>query len=317
MSGCTLCPRSCNVDRAEKAGFCGVFGASDRVRAAKAMLHFGEEPPISGEKGSGAVFFSGCTMGCVFCQNYRISTAGCRKVFAQGAAWTPHRQSEHISSNVHGKEITVQRLADVFLELQEKGAHNINLVTGSHYVPQIIKALDLAKPGLKIPVIFNCGGYEKVETLKMLEGHIDVYLPDVKYYSDELALRYSSAKNYFRTAYGALEEMLRQTGKYRMENGIIKKGVILRHLILPGCYKDSIALLNALAPFRDDILISLMSQYVPMGKAPDYPEINRRLTTFEYRKVLAECERIGFEGYMQERSSATDELTPDFDFSGL
>ena len=290
---CTLCPRACNVDRTQKAGFCGVFGASDAVKAAKAMLHFGEEPPISGEKGSGAVFFSGCTMRCVFCQNYEVSNHG------------------------YGKEITVSRLADIFLELQEKGAHNINLVTASHYAPQIIKALDTAKPRLQIPVIFNCGGYERIETLKMLEGYIDVYLPDVKYCDDALALRYSSAKNYFATARKALEEMLRQTGKYRMENGLIKKGVIVRHLILPSCYKDSIALLNALAPFKDDILISLMSQYYPCGKASDYPEINRRLTTFEYRKVLSECEKIGFDGFMQERSSATAELTPDFDFSGL
>ena len=201
--------------------------------------------------------------------------------------------------------------------MQEQGAHNINLVTSSHYVPQIIKALDLAKPRLLIPVIFNCGGYEGLETLKMLEGYIDIYLPDVKYYSDSLALRYSNAKNYFETAYNALQEMVRQTGKCLIENNLIKKGVILRHLILPGCYKDSIALLNALASFREDILISLMSQYVPCGKATDYPEINRRLTTFEYRKVLAECGRIGFDGFMQERSSATLELTPDFDLSGL
>ena len=316
MSGCTICPRRCNADRNVKAGFCGVFGANDTVKAAKAMLHFGEEPPISGERGSGAVFFSGCTMRCVFCQNYEVSsgTAGCRKVFAQSAARMPHYQSEHIA---YGKEITVSRLADIFLELQEKGAHNINLVTGSHYVPQIIKALDLAKSRLQIPVIFNCGGYESVDTLKMLDGYIDVYLPDLKYYDDALAMRYSSAKNYFATAYKALEEMLRQTGKYRMENDLIKKGVIVRHLILPNCYKDSIALLNALAPFKDDVLISLMSQYVPMGRAADYPEINRRLTTCEYRKVLAECERIGFDGFTQERSSATAELTPDFDFSGL
>lgn len=293
MKVCTLCPRACGVDRTQRAGFCGVSGAAGTVKAAKAMLHFGEEPPISGSGGSGAVFFSGCTMGCVFCQNYEVSNRS------------------------RGKEITVSRLADIFLELQEQGAHNINLVTGSHYVPQIINALDIAKPRLMIPVIFNCGGYERLETLKMLDGYIDVYLPDVKYHDDALALRYSSAKNYFDTAYKAVEEMLRQTGKCRIENDLIKKGVILRHLILPGCYKDSIALLNALAPFKDNVLISLMSQYVPMGRAADYPEINRRLTTFEYRKVLAECERIGFDGFTQERSSATTELTPDFDFSGL
>ena len=311
MSGkCTLCPRACNVDRTRQAGYCGVSGAADAVKAAKAMLHYGEEPPISGagtgsaggigsaegsgsSSGSGAVFFSGCTMGCVFCQNYIIS------------------------GEKYGKEISVHRLAEIFMGLQRQGAHNINLVTGSHYVPQIVKALDLARPKLQIPVIFNCGGYERVETLKLLDGYIDVYLPDIKYYSDDLAIRYSNAKNYFGTAYKALEEMLRQTGKRRMENDLIRKGVIVRHLILPGCYKDSIALLNALAPFRNDILISLMSQYVPCGKAPDYPEINRRLTTFEYRKVLAECERIGFEGFTQERSAATDELIPVFDGEGL
>ena len=290
---CRLCPRDCGVDRTQRAGFCGVFGAEDTVKAAKAMLHFGEEPPISGTGGSGAVFFSGCTMRCVFCQNYEVS------------------------SSAYGKEITVQRLAKIFLELQQQGAHNINLVTGSHYAPQIIKSLDLAKPRLHIPIIFNCGGYEKLSTLKTLDGYIDVYLPDVKYYDDVLALRYSSAKGYFEAAYKAIEEMLRQTGKYQIKNGLIKKGVILRHLILPGCYKDSIALLNALAPFKDDLLISLMSQYVPCGKAFEHPEINRRLTTFEYRKVLAECEMIGFEGFMQERSSATTELTPVFDSSGL
>ena len=303
MSGeCRLCPRECGVDRTQKSGFCGVFGAEETVKAAKAMLHFGEEPPISGTDrtggsdrngGSGAVFFSGCTMRCVFCQTYDVS------------------------NNAYGKEITVQRLGEIFLELQEQGAYNINLVTGTHYAYQIVKALDIAKPQLKIPVIFNCGGYEKIDTLKMLEGCIDVYLPDVKYYDDALATRYSSAKSYFETAFKAVGEMLRQTGKYKIENGLIKKGVILRHLILPGCYKDSIALLNALAAFKDDLLISLMSQYVPCGKASDYPEINRRLTTCEYRKVLAECERIGFDGFIQERSSATTELTPVFDFSGL
>ena len=257
------------------------------------MLHFGEEPPISGTNGSGAIFFSGCTMRCVYCQNYDIS------------------------SHAHGKEIPISRLAAIYTKLQEQGAHNINLITATHYVPQIIKSLDLAAPKLHIPVIFNCGGYESVETLKMLDGYIDVYLPDVKYYSDDLAIRYSSAKNYFRTAYKALEEMLKQTGKYRIENGLIKKGVIVRHLILPGCYKDSIALLNALADFKENILISLMAQYTPLGKAAAYPEINRRLTTFEYRKVLSECEKIGFDGFTQERSSATAELTPVFDFSGL
>ena len=204
-----------------------------------------------------------------------------------------------------------------FLELRDRGADNINLVTATHFVPQVAKALKSVKAWLNIPVIFNCGGYEKVESLKMLEGLIDVYLPDIKYCSDDLAIRYSNAPNYFETAYAALCEMLRQTGKYQIENGLIKKGVIVRHLILPGCYKDSMEIFRRLAPFKENILISLMRQYCPMGKAADYSEINRKLTTFEYNKVLDLCMEIGYEGFTQEKSSATDEMTPDFDFSGL
>lgn len=290
---CTLCPRGCNIDRTNDKGYCKVSCGENSVIAAKAMLHYGEEPVISGKSGSGAIFFSGCNLGCVFCQNFPIS------------------------SECKGKEITIDRLCEIFLELQDKGANNINLVTATHFTPQIAKALEKTKPMLKIPVVFNCGGYEKIEALKMLEGLVDIYLPDIKYYSDNLAQRYSNAKNYFNTAYAALTEMLRQTGKYKIENGLMKKGVIVRHLILPGCYKDSMEIFRCLTPFKDEILISLMRQYCPMGRAGDFPEINRKLTTFEYKKVLSLCQELGFEGFTQEKSSATDEMTPDFDLSGL
>lgn len=293
MEKCNICPRNCGIDRTKSKGRCGVKWGDNSVMAAKAMLHYGEEPVISGKNGSGAVFFSGCNMGCVFCQNYSVS-------------------SEH-----KGREITLDRLSQIFLELQDKGANNINLVTATHFVPQIVTALEKAKPQLKIPIVFNCGGYEKTETLKMLDGLIDIYLPDIKYFDDNLAVRYSNAKGYFDTAYAALEEMLRQRGRYEIENGLMKKGVIVRHLILPGCYKDSMEIFRRLSPFKEEILISLMRQYTPMGKAADYPEINRKLTTFEYNKVLDLCEELGFEGFTQEKTSATDEMTPDFDFEGL
>lgn len=292
-NGCLLCPRACNADREVTAGYCGIKNAPDTVRVARAMLHFGEEPPISGSRGSGAVFFSGCNMQCVFCQNYSISK-GC-----------------------FGKDISVSRLADIFLELADKGAHNINLVTATHFVPQIIKALERVKDRLFVPVVFNCGGYESAETLKSLEGLVDIYLPDVKYFDDTYALRYSGALNYFAAAKSAVEEMLRQTGKYEIENGIMKKGVILRHLILPSLYKDSINIFKEMREYHDRLLISLMRQYYPCGRAGDFPEINRRLTTFEYRKVLDVCRDLGFDGFTQEKEAATDEMTPDFDLSGV
>lgn len=295
MSGnaCRLCPRNCNIDRSEKAGYCGIKSSSHTVRAAKAMLHFGEEPPVSGSRGSGAVFFSGCNMQCVFCQNYNIS------------------------KDCFGKDISVSRLAEIFLELQEKGAHNINLVTATHFVPQVINALESVKDKLHIPIVYNCGGYESIDTLKRLEGIIDIYLPDVKYFDDTYAIRYSGAAGYFSHAKAAVEEMVRQTGKYETENGIMKKGVIMRHLILPGLYKDSINIFKAMEEYHDRILISLMRQYFPCGRAEEFQEINRRVTTFEYRKVLDVCSELGFEGFTQEKDSATDEMTPDFDLTGV
>lgn len=293
---CELCPRMCGVDRGEKRGFCGM---GSKIVAAKAMLHFWEEPCVSGERGSGAVFFSGCVMKCAFCQNYDIS-----------------------SENA-GREITEERLAEIFLELREKGAQNINLVNPTHFVPQILRALKTAKAlGLSLPIVYNSGGYERVETLRTLEGIVDVYLPDVKYFSDELARTLSAAPNYFDTAMKAVEEMVRQTGKPQFDReGAIMKGVIVRHLVLPWQYRDSIEIIKRVGErFGGDVLFSLMSQYTPFGRVktdPALAKMNRRITTFEYQKALDAVYEAGLKGFMQEKSSAKEEYTPRFDFEGI
>lgn len=269
------------------------------ITAAKAMLHFWEEPCVSGTRGSGAVFFSGCVLRCAFCQNYNIS-----------------------SENA-GRVISEERLAEIFLELQEKGAQNINLVNPTHFVPQILRSLESAKKrGLSLPVVYNSGGYERVETLRMLEGAVDVYLPDVKYYSEDLAKTLSAAPNYFDTAMNAVEEMVRQTGSPKLdESGAITSGVIVRHLVLPGQYKDSVEVIRRLGErFGSGILFSLMSQYTPFGKVktdPQFAKMNRRITTFEYQKALEAVYAAGLEGFMQEKSSAKEEYTPVFDLEGL
>lgn len=286
---CTLCPRKCRVDRTKSLGFCR---QSEELRIARADLHFWEEPCISGTNGSGTVFFSGCTLKCCFCQNYEIS-----------------QQNK-------GYNISVNELADIFIELQNKGAHNINLVSPTPHIPKIIEALDLVKPKLIIPVVYNCGGYESVDTVKMLEGYVDVYLPDMKYFSDDLALKYSGCKDYFNTALDALKEMVRQVGKPRFDdNGIIQKGVIVRHLVLPTLRKDSIRIMNELAKHfdRDEILISAMSQYVPMHRSFDFKELSRRVSTFEYNSLLDEINRLGFEGFSQQREAADKAYIPKFD----
>lgn len=290
---CELCPRKCATDRTNGVGFCG---EGVKLRAAKAYLHKWEEPCLSGENGSGTVFFSGCSLKCVFCQNYKIS------------------------SENFGTAISEERLGEIFLELQAKGAHNINLVSPTHFVPQIISALDSVKGKLAIPVVYNTGGYERTETLKMLDGYIDVYLPDFKYYDNELAKKYSAAGNYFEVVCAAVDEMLRQVGAVQLdENGIIKKGVIIRHLTLPNHRHDSIAVLEEIARRwgTSDILLSLMSQYTPFYKSGDFPEISRRISTFEYNFVLKRAGELGFNGFMQEKSSAKEEYTPDFDLDGI
>jgi putative pyruvate formate lyase activating enzyme len=293
FTSCTLCPRKCGANRYTGTGFCGV-GTS--IKAARAHLHMWEEPPISGTKGSGTVFFSGCTLKCVFCQNYKISAEN------------------------FGEEITGERLGDIFLELQDKGAHNINLVTPTQFVPQIITVLDKVKPKLDIPIVYNSGGYESTETLKMLDGYVDIYLPDFKYCDNNAAQKYSSAYDYPERAAEAVTEMKRQTGKLVFdENGLLKKGLIVRHLTLPTMRQDSVKVIERIKELlgTEDVLLSLMSQYTPFYRSFEFKELSRRISTFEYNYVADKAIELGFKGYMQERSSAKEEYTPDFNLTGI
>ena len=287
---CKLCPRECGADRSHKKGFCG---ESNVLRVARASLHMWEEPPISGISGSGTVFFSGCNLGCVFCQNHEIA-------------------HDH-----KGKEITPQALADVFLTLEEKGAANINLVTAVHFVPHVIAALEIAKAmGLSIPTVYNSSGYESEETLRSLRGYIDIYLPDYKYRSPLLAERFSKAKNYPEVAERALAEMFFQTGPCIFDkNGMMKKGVIVRHLVLPGHTDDSMAVLEYLhKTYGDRIYISIMNQYTPMRKYEAFPELSRKLTSYEYGKVVKFAEKIGIKnGFLQSGEAAKESFIPSFD----
>ena len=296
LKECRLCPRECGVNRLEgQKGRCGAVG--EKVKVARAALHYWEEPCISGSRGSGAVFFSYCPLGCVYCQNREIS---------RGDA---------------GKEIPVSRLAEIFLELQGKQAHNINLVTPTHYVPQIVLALREAKEkGLSIPVVFNCGGYEKPETLKLLEGLVDVWLPDFKYVSTEHAAKYSGAADYLENAKAALSEMVRQAGKPVFDiHGIMTRGVIVRHLVLPGMSKESKKILRYLhRTYGDRIYLSIMSQFTPLENVRDYPEIDRTVTESEYENLLDFAMNIGIENaYIQEGGTADESFIPPFDCEGV
>ncbi|MBO5165661.1 MAG: radical SAM protein [Lachnospiraceae bacterium] len=294
--GCRLCPRECNADRAK--GEIGYCGESNDLRVARAALHMWEEPCISGETGSGTVFFTGCPLKCIFCQNNTI---------ANGSV---------------GKSISSERLAEIFLELQKKGACNINLVTATHFIPQIIPALKLAKTdGLSIPVVYNCGGYEKVETLRLLDGLVDIYLPDLKYYSPKLSTRYSNAPDYFEKASAAISEMVRQTGTpiFDEATGLMKRGVIVRHLLLPKRLADSKKIMSYLYnTYKNDIYVSIMSQYTPMGTFPDMPELNRRVSHKEYNALVDYCLELGIEnGFIQEGEVASESFIPPFDLEGV
>lgn len=295
LRDCVLCPRRCHANRL--AGQTGVCGQTHLLKAARAALHFWEEPCISGTAGSGTVFFSGCSLRCVFCQNHRI---------AQGCA---------------GQSLSIERLTDIFLELQKKEAHNINLVTPTHFIPQIIQALAMAKEkGLHIPVVYNTGGYEEPATLRLLEGLVDVYLPDLKYFSPEAAMRFSHAPDYFEKASAALAEMYRQVGApVFADDGLMLRGVIVRHLVLPGQTRDSKKILRFLhETYGDDIYVSIMNQYTPLPHVAEYPEINRRVTPEEYDRVLAFAERIGIRnGFRQEGNAAEESFIPQFDGEGL
>ena len=290
MDGCILCPRQCGVDRTERVGYCGSGSLPKVARAAK---HHWEEPCISGTEGSGTVFFSGCTLGCVFCQNREISRGGT------------------------GREVTVEHLADIFKRLEGQGVHNLNLVTPTHFTPQILQALELAKP--TVPVVMNCGGYERVETLRQWEGKVQVYLPDLKYFSPELSAKYSAAPDYFAVASKAIMEMHRQQPQLVWEGDLLKSGLIIRHLVLPGCMKDSLQILDFLDTHlpKDSFLLSLMSQYTPTENCKKFPEINRRVTTYEYRKVADRAAELGFSGFAQDRRSAKEEYTPPFNLEGV
>ena len=290
---CTLCPRHCNARRSGTENIGGYCGMSAEPIAARAALHFGEEPCISGNKGSGTVFFSGCSLDCLFCQNDTIS----------------HQR--------YGKAISTARLADIFRELEQAGAHNINLVNPTHYAVSICKALELYKPN--VPIVYNSSGYEKVETLHRLEGLVDVYLPDCKYVDSNLSLALSGVEDYFKYASAAIVEMARQTGPVELdEQGIAQKGTIVRHLVLPGHTKNSMAVLDWLSTIKDEVWVSLMFQYTPCGDLSEHKELQRPLTRRECEKVWCYMNDLGItNGYVQDRKSTGTLMIPDFDLTGL
>lgn len=287
---CNLCPRHCNVDRSKTCGFCGM---SDKACVAKADAFFWEEPVISGKNGSGAIFFSGCNLKCCFCQNFKLS-------------------HEHF-----GKEISVQRLAQIFEELEKQGVSNINLVSPTHFENQIVEALKIYRP--KIPIVFNTNGYETVESLKKLEPFVDIYLTDLKFCDPNLSQKYCGAKNYFDVATKATIEMVRQKPQIKIENGLLKQGVIVRHLVMPSHTDDSKKILDWVAKnCKQNCILSLMGQYTPYYNAKKFPEINRKLKPLEYKIVLNHAIKLGFEnGFAQDLSSATEDFIPIWDLKGV
>ena len=295
MKNCKVCPRNCGADRLSgQKGFCR---AGAEIILARAILHMWEEPCISGKEGSGAVFFSGCSLGCKFCQNGQIS---------RGQT---------------GKKVTTDRLADIFLELQQQKANNINLVTAGHFLPQVAEAIEISRNrGLQIPVVYNSSGYEKPEMLKLLEGLVDIYLPDFKYMGPELAEKYSYAGDYPEVAKEALKEMVRQTGTPEFDRrGIMKKGVIVRHLLLPGHVKDSKRVLEyLLSTYGKEIYISLMNQYTPMPAMKDDPRLFRKVTDREYQRLIDYGLQLGLEnGFIQEGETAKESFIPEFNGEGI
>lgn len=295
LSSCNLCPRNCGINRTQnELGYCN---AGKNPKLAKVSLHHWEEPPISGTNGSGTIFFSNCNLQCVFCQNYKIS----------------HEN--------FGKEVSIERLSEIFLEQQQRGAHNINLVSPTHYVPQIISALDLAKKnGLSIPILYNTSTYENVETIKALKGYIDVFLPDLKYFNDKYAIKYSNAPNYFAHASECIKEMLLQVEEPKFdEKNLIKKGVIIRHLMLPGLLFDSKKIIDYVYNnFGNSVYLSLMNQYTPMYKSKEYPELNKSINPKLYDSLIDYALSIGVtKAYIQETGTASEIFVPNFDLSGI
>lgn len=288
---CTLCPRNCGVERTAESG-AGVCRMGTQPKIARAALHMWEEPCISGTRGSGAVFFSGCGLRCVFCQNEAISQQG------------------------EGKIVTPARLAEIFRELEAQGAHNINLVTAAHFVPAVLEALNLYRPN--IPIVYNSSGYESIETLRMLSGVVDIYLPDYKYIDPNMAAMLSGARDYPDVAFAAIAEMIRQTGApVYDENGMMQRGTLIRHLVLPGLTGDSMKILTRIRDEFPGIPVSLMGQYTPCGRALSIPGMDRKIKKKEYARVLAHMEAIGLDGYRQELGSADGAFIPSFDETGV
>lgn len=282
---CTLCPRNCNVDRQLNSGFCNT---SDML-VSRVAPHMWEEPCISGQKGSGTIFFAGCNLRCRFCQNYDITV------------------------KPHGVKVTIEQLADLFLYVQSLGVANINLVTASHFADMVASALRLVKPHLTIPVVYNTSSYEKVDTIRLFDGLVDVYLPDLKFCDQTLATSFAGAPNYFDVATKAIAEMRRQQPVDKFDNGYITSGVIVRHLVLPGCVEDSKRILDWLANFDGNMYVSLMSQYFPARFDALYPQLNRKLFKHEYQSVCDYFANVGLtNGFTQDISSATVDYLPDF-----
>jgi putative pyruvate formate lyase activating enzyme len=294
MDNCKLCPRKCGADRIKNFGFCGT---GNKVVVARASLHKWEEPCISYKNGAGTVFFSGCNLHCCFCQNAQIS------------------------NRLFGKEINDRELGEIFLRLQDIGADNIDLVTPTHFIDNIINALDMVKHRLDIPVVYNSGGYELTETIDRLNGYVDIYLPDIKYYSSEISAKYSRAPDYFDVASQAVLSMIKQAGplKYNDDGGLTR-GTIIRHLVLPSHRHDSIKIMDWIAEntSKNDILVSIMNQYTPFDFISDeYPELKRRVTKMEYNSVADHAAMLGLNGFTQQKSSASEEYLPAFDLTGV
>ncbi len=288
LDKCMLCPRNCMVNRNNgELGFCK---EGNKLKVARYSLHMWEEPIISGTNGSGTIFFSGCNLNCIYCQNHEIS----------------HKHK--------GREITIEEFKDICLKLQESGANNINIVTGTHFIPLIRDGLSLAKEnGLKIPVVYNTSGYEKVESLKLLEGLVDIYLPDLKYYDDSLGKKYSNCNDYFEYASTAIEEMIRQVGKPVIKNGLMKKGVIVRHLLLPGHLDDSKKVIEYLSKYKDTIYVSIMNQYTPVIKLK-YDNLNNKVTEEDYNELVDYAYDLGIrKAFIQEGDTVKESFIPDFD----
>lgn len=282
---CNNCPRMCGVDRVDVNGFCG---CDFNFKIAKIMKHFGEEPVITGTNGSGTIFFSGCVLKCPFCQNYPIS------------------------HQLKGSIYTASQLEYSIYDLEQQGVHNINLVSPTQFLHLLVPVLEKCKSRLSIPVVYNTGGYERPEMIRKLQGLVDIYLPDLKYFDNSYGMKYSKADNYFDYASKSIQEMLRQQPECVIEDGIMKKGVIVRHLVLPTLYKDSMKLMEWLSQQENRPLVSVMRQYTPCYDADKYKELTRRITTFEYEKVVDKCAELGLQGFTQLKGCETLDMTPDF-----